>query len=170
MPVTTNLSVTTVRNLEERIKSFLKSLAVRKGIAAREDQLVVRDILPKTDLNLANEDWKENLISANSWNTVFDFRVPEKKIIAFYGVRNIGTTPLTTAIKFAVGPGGAKTKDIVYIEGLEKNKEREAIFSTPILYEDGQYMYVQQYAKAAGTDSLVYLGFVCEPKGELISE
>jgi hypothetical protein len=170
MPITTNLSVTTVRSLEERIKSFLKSLAVRKGIAASEDQLVVRDILPKTDLNLANEDWKETLSTANGWNTVYDFRVPDKKIIAFYGVRNIGTNPLTTAIKFAVGPGGAKTKDIVNVEGLVTQKEKEVIFSTPILYEDGQYMFVQQYAKAAGTDSLVYLGFVCEPKGELISE
>jgi len=169
MPATTNLSITMVRSLEERIKRYVKSLAVRKGIAASEDQLIVRDILPKTDLNLANEDWKEGLATANAWNTVFDFRVPEKKIIVFYGVRNIGNTPLTTAIKFAVGAGGAKVKDIINVEKLEKSKEREVIFSTPILYEDGQYMFVQQYAKAAGTDSLVYLGFVVEPRGEVIS-
>jgi hypothetical protein len=170
MPTTTNLSLGSIRTLEERIKAYLKSLAVRKGIVASADQVVVRDILPYTDLGFTNEDWSESLGSANAWNTVVDMRIPEKKIIAFYGVRNIGSTPKTTAIKFALGPGGAKTKDIVFIENLEKTEEKEAIFSTPILYEDGQYAYIQQYAKTTGTDKLVYLGFVAEPKGEIISQ
>jgi hypothetical protein len=170
MPVTTNLSLGNIRTLEERIKSYLKNLAVKKGIVASVDQAIVRDILQKTDLSFTNEEWSESLTTANAFNTIVDFKLPEKKIIVFYGVRNIGTSPKTTAIKFALGANGAKTKDIVFIEGLEKNKEKEVIFSTPILYEDGQYMYIQQYAKATGTDNLVYLGFVCEPKGEIISQ
>ena len=168
MPITTNLSLEEKRSLEERIAEFLKDLAVRKGIVKRREEAVVRDLLP-SDLQYPTENWSRSLSTANAYNTIVDFRLPDKKAIVIYGVKCISSNNITSTIKFALGVGGTKVKDIVEIEELETAKNKEVIFDTPILYEDSQYVYIQEYAKAAGTSKLIYLGLIVEPAGEVIS-
>jgi hypothetical protein len=170
MPVTTKLSLEKVKGTIESVKRFLKSLAVKKGIAANEADVILRDILPATDLGFTKEDFAVTLSTADAFNTVINQRLGDKKLLVIFGVRDISTTPIVSAIKFAKGPDGAITKDIVEIEGLETQKEREVIFNTPIKYENGEHMFIQYFAKAAGTARLVLLGVVAEPRGELVSE
>lgn len=169
MPVTTNLSEREIRTIEVRVEEFLKDLAVKKGIVKSREDALVRDILPKTDLNFSNEDFTVTLSTANAWNTIVDYRLPDKKALAIYGVRLTSSTPKTAGIKFALGAGGAKTKEIVQIEQALTTEEKEVIFEKPILYEDSQYMYIQYYAKDTGSDRVVLLGAVVEPQGEVIS-
>jgi len=175
MPITTNLSEKEIRAIETRIEEYLKDLAVRKGIVKSREDVIVRSILPATDFGSPSfspgfsiEDFAVTY-SATGWQTVINGRLPDKKIVAFYGVRLAGSTPITSAIKFALGANGAKTKEIVQVEPALTTEEKEAIFEKPILYEDSQYMYVQYYAKSTGSDRVVLLGMVAEPKGEVIS-
>ncbi|MEM2661598.1 MAG: hypothetical protein QXS74_09795 [Nitrososphaeria archaeon] len=170
MPSTSNLSLTEIRRLEVSISEYLKDLAVKKGIVKSRNEALVRDILPKTDLGFANEEWKETLTTTAAWNTVASLRLPDKKAMVIYGVRVHSSTPKTTAIKFALGPDAAKVKEIVEIEPALTTEERELIFETPILYEDSQYVNIQFYSTGTGTDRIILLGKVVEPKGEVISE
>ncbi len=169
MPITTNLKAEEIRSLESAIVEYLKDLAVRKGIVKSREEATVRDILPATDLGFSHEDFTVSLAAANAWNTVVSLRLPDKKALAIYGARLTSASPITSAIKFALGPGGAKTKEIVEVEQGTVTEEREVIFEKPILYEDSQYAFIQYYAKAAGSDRVVLLGFVVEPAGEVIS-
>lgn len=169
MASTANLSLSEIRRLEIGISEYLKDLAVKKGIVKARTEALVRDILPKTDLNFTNEEWVETITSANAWNTVVSLRLPDKKAMVIYGVRFITASPKTSAIKFALGPEGAKVKEIVEVESATVTEEKELIFETPILYEDSQYVNISFYGKNTGTEKIVLLGKVVEPAGEVVA-
>ena len=161
-----------IKSRLETLKEDLKDLAVRKGIVARREEAIVRNILPKTDLGFTNEAWRISLTTANAYNTVIDMTVPDKKIIVFYGVKVVEnykvpfTKPLTTLIRFRTP---AKTKDIVNIEGIELVENGEKLFDAVIKFENNEHMIVDFYARGTGTDKLMLLGYVVEPVGEIIS-
>jgi hypothetical protein len=169
MPTAFTKSPGDVKAIRTAIINYLKDLAVKKGIVANREDAVVRDIQPDVDLGFSSANWSES-VTANTWNTIYNAQVPAKKLFAFYGVENIASSPLSTAVIFKVGAGGAKVKDIEEIEPMyAKAYKKEAIFTNPILYENNQYMVIQVFAKGTGTDNLILLGLVCEPKGETIS-
>jgi len=169
MPTAFTKSASDVKAIKQTIINYLKDLAVKKGIVANRDDAIVRDIQPDLDLGFPTASWSESL-TANTWNTIYNAQVPAKKLFVFYGVENTATSPLSTAIAFKVGVGGAKVKDIEEIEPMYAQAyKKEAIFTNPILYENNQYMVIQVYAKETGTDNLILKGYVVEPKGETIS-
>jgi hypothetical protein len=155
-------------NIKERLKNYLKDLAVKKGIVTSIDNIVVRDILPDVDLGFSSNNWNVNY-SSIGWNTVVSIRIPNNKLIAFYGATNINNTESTSAIAFKVGAGGVKTKAISEITAYYTNADyREAIFSSPIVYENGDYLVIQAYTTNTGPYSILE-GYVAEPKGETIN-
>jgi len=168
MPAITLLEKSEIKSLEERIRDALLDLAVRKGIVKRREDAIVRDILPATDLGFPAERWAES-VTANSWTTIVSMRVPQTKIFVFYGAKSKISDPLTTLIRFSEGAAPGRVKDVINVEQLSTIKNRELIFEVPILYENGTYMRIDFYAKATGTDELILLGYVVEPKGEIIS-
>jgi hypothetical protein len=171
MPTAFTKSELDIRAMQTAIIEYLKDLAVKKGIVANRDNAVVRDLLPDIDLGFPAPNWSIPL-TANTWNTIASFRVPDKKLIVFYGIRNISGTPGATAISFKVGPQGAKTKDIEEIEPAYALSIpcKQAIFTNPILYENGQYLTILVYSKLTKPNEyLILLGYVVEPKGETIS-
>ena len=169
MPVT-HMSLEEKRRIEEELKDELKRRALEQGVVTSEDDLVIRDLLPKTDLGATNEVWTQTLSSGNAYNNTYTPSASDKKVIGIYGVKNKATSPLTTAIKFSVGSGGAIVKDIWEIESVMLEENTEGIATMPIIYDKNETITIAQYASGTGTDGIILLGLVAEPKGENVQQ
>jgi hypothetical protein len=142
---------------------------LRDAIRARgknPDAYVIRDILPKTDLGLTNEEWKIKYTSAYTWETMVNLTLPEDKFIALYGVAfKKGTTPKTLAIKFYkdVNPIA-----VIQVESLFAFDEMIGFFG-PLVWGEAETLKVEIYGSAAGDDYVVLRGFVAELKRKTIT-
>lgn len=185
------LSVQEIRALEDAVENELKRIAVQDGIAPSEAELVVRDILPETDLNaVSGEVWVTHT-SAYAWNTVFSGENPENKAFAIYGVttaietmisgaslRFIGANvsgypaskvlPSVVAIKFGLGAGPAKIKDIWHIQHMYTKDPPRVFSKSPVVYRKKEKFTIQVYGTQSMADHIVLLGKVVEPKGQTI--
>jgi len=160
------LDLADIASIKMQVIDALMSVAT-KMTGLSSDQLVVRNILPATDLGLANEHWETPTLTANTWTNYFTKQLDEQQFIVFYGVSNLSPDPKVTALRFKVGSGtGTKTLDVVQLEELYTNTERtDGFFKRPIIYKERQYVNVDVYSKADGVEPLVLRGFVIEPAG-----
>jgi hypothetical protein len=131
----------------------------------KPEEYVIRDILPKTDLGLANEEWRISYTAAYTWETKINVSLPEDKFIVIYGVAVYSATPKTTAIKFY--------KDVTPIQVIEIEKlyaysERIGFF-TPLVWSESETLKVEFYGNAAGDDNIVLLGFAAEKRRKTIA-
>ena len=173
MPITTYLTKEQVLAVEDALKRELKRIAIAKKVATSENELAVRDILPKTDLNYANEVWKTGSLPAFTYSTVSSLRVPDNKVIGFYGVRDLAGgigTGITSVIRFTLGPGKSKVIDLWQIQKIESEEELEGYSDKMIIYGPGEYLGIDFYNIATGVSNVQLLGFVVEPKGELVGQ
>ena len=162
------LGLEQLRAIEDAVKEKLLEVAMRETGKKREE-LVIRDILPKTDLGLTNEVWVASISTANSWNTWITKELPKNKFIAFYGVAVLSASPITTGVAFKIGATGATTKDIMMYEEIFAEEKPVGYTEEPIIYKGGDYVYIQLYGKSTGTEYIVLKGMICEPVGETIS-
>lgn len=162
------LDVEDIKAIKQQVIDLALQRAMKMtGLAA--DQLVVRNILPSTDLGLTNEVWSFSLTTANDWNNIVTKQLDDQQFLVIFGVAVLSADPITTALRFKVGSGtGTKTLDVVDLEELYASDERpEGILKRPILYKEKQYVNIDVYAKATGTENLVFKGFVIEPAGRV---
>lgn len=129
------------------------------------DAYVIRDVLPKTDLGLANEEWKISYASAYAWETKIDKTMEEDKFVVIFGYQNHSAAPKTLAIKFY--------KDVtpiavVQVESLYAHQEKIGFF-TPIVWSESEKIKVEFYGNAVGDDSAVLRGFVAELRRKTIA-
>jgi len=157
-----------IRSLERAVEAELLRLGVEEGLG-KPEELIVRDLLPKTDLGFTNEEWVES-VSAYGWaRCISSIENDKEQLVAIYGVANLNPNPLTLAVKFTLGPGDAKVKDIWQIEQIYTNSERpEGYAKDYIIYHAPDTWSVFQYGKEAGTDRLVYYAKIVEKKGRTI--
>jgi hypothetical protein len=158
------------KELELRNVILNRETAVRKlteAITARgkkPDAYVIRDILPKTDLGLANEEWKITYTSAYTWETKINLTLPEDKFIVIFGFQNNATNPLTLAVKFY--------KDVIPIEVIQVESlytyDEPIGFFTPLVWSESETLKVEFYGRAAGDDYPVLRGFVAELKKKTV--
>jgi len=162
------LDIAEIAAIKQQVMDALFSVATRMTGLTKE-QLVIRNILPSTDLGLANEYWETPALTANDWTNYFTKQLDNQQFIVFYGVANLSPDPKVTALRFKVGSGaGTKTLDVVQLEELYTNTERtDGFFKRPIIYKERQYVNVDVYSKAAGTEPLMLRGFVIEPAGRI---
>jgi len=161
------LTIDDIIGLRTTIISKLFDVATRLTGLGR-DELVPRSILPKTDLNLANETWEASIGTANDWNPWINNQLEDQRFIVFYGLANLSADPITTAIKFSTGANKTKTIDVIQYEDLYSNKERvDGYFNRYIIYKHKQYVNTELYARATGTERLVLKGYVVEPAGRI---
>ena len=142
--------------------------ALRTAIASEErpvEQFIVRDILPKTDLGLSNEEWKITYSNAYTWETKIDIALPSDKFLVIYGISIPSPTPKTLAIKFwrDVSP-----ICVVDLEKVYAYKQPIVYLPQPIVWKQKQIVKVEFYGKATGDDYVVLLGFVAEKIGVTI--
>jgi len=162
------MAVEDITALEATVKERLLEETSRR-LALPRDQLVVRDIMPKTDLGLANEEWITPTLTADAWTKYFDKALPNNRFVIFYGVANQSPTPIATGVLYKLGPTGGTTKGVMMLEELYATRIPIGITDEAILYRGGDHIYIDVWAKEAGTEALVLKGMVCEPYGEVVS-
>ena len=166
----TELGREEAKSIEEDVKEHLLNIAVQRTGVPRERWLI-RDILPKTDLELSTESWSFDYSTANSENLVINKQLPQRKFIAFFGVAVRDPEPAAVYIKFATGAGGATVKDIIHLEDLYVKREPDAWLEEPIVYEQQDWVKIYVYPSKVKTgEKLILKGYVAEIKGELITE
>ena len=162
------MTIEDVPSIKSQVIDAVMAIATRMT-GLTPDQLVVRNILPKTDLGLTNEYWETPTLTPNDWTNYFTKQLENQKFVVFYGVADLSPDPKVTALKFKVGSGdGTKTLDVVHLEELFTNSERtDGYLKRPIIYKEQQYVNVDVYSKAAVSEPLVLRGFVVEPAGRV---
>jgi hypothetical protein len=154
---------TIIQARDEAVKALRKAIEDR---GKRPDAYVVRDILPKTDLGLGNEEWKISYESAYTWETKINITLPEDKFVVLFGVAfRRGATPKTLAIKFYkdVNP-----VEVIQIENLYAFDEPIGFYG-PLVWSEAEGLRVEFYGNAAGDDYVVLRGFVAELKRKTVT-
>ncbi len=142
---------------------------LREAIKARgkdPNSYVVRDLLPKTDLGLANEEWKITYTAAYTWETKINVApIPEDKFIVLFGFQNNAASPKTLALKFY--------KDVTPIEVIEVENlytyDQPIGFFTPLIWSESETLRIDAYGNSAGDDYPVLRGFVAELRRKTIA-
>ncbi|RLJ08585.1 MAG: hypothetical protein DRP12_00020 [Candidatus Aenigmatarchaeota archaeon] len=172
MPVSTKFTLEQARALEEKLKEELIRRAIEQKVITSREEAVIRDIIPDVDLGATRNVWEQTLATADAYNDVYSVTLPDKKVIGFYGFKTKASTPVVTAVKFALGTGGAKVKDIWQVETAHTELNAEARAIVPIIYNKSETVTISMYnsGSAGATDNVILLGFVVEPKGELVTQ
>jgi len=162
------LEVADIQAIRQKVIDALFSVAMKMTGLSR-DQLVVRNTLPSTDLGLTNEVWVTPSLTANSWTNYFTNQLDDQRFVAFYGIANLSSDPIATAVRFKLGSGtGTKTLDVIQFEDLYSDSQRiDGYLKRPIIYKEKQYVNVDVYAKSSGTEPLVLKSLTVEPAGRV---
>lgn len=163
---TLEVPISEIKSRRDDLKEALLSTAERLTKLTREE-LVVRDALPKTDLNLANEVWEATISTANNWNDWIDVTLEDQRFLAIYGIAVLSPNPITTGIRFGVGPGPTKVVDVIQFEDILVTENPVGIFEEPIVYKENQYVNIDLYGKATGKEYIALLAMVAEPAGKV---
>jgi len=159
------LTVAEVVEIEKTLtETLLEITAKQTGIA--KEALTVREVMPKTDLGLTNEEWKISFTAAYKKEEKVRVTLPKNKFIGFYGYTNQSADPKTLCVYFATP---AKTVDIWQVEKVYTYPNVTGVTREPILFAGGKTMVIRMYGKATADDYPVLKGMVCEPIGELVS-
>ena len=165
-----------ILSLENRIQAALVRMAIEKDFAEAEADLVVRDCMPATDLNMATENWVNQVATvANAWQAAPDINIrlagaQQNRVVAFYKVFNRTANPNITMARF--GLGVTSVLAVLQLEELYVEQEQVGFFG-PIFYTDGETVRVDYYADAVvaiGGEQIGLPAMVCEPYGEQIGQ
>lgn len=172
--------------IESALIGELAQRAVRQGVVDNPAEVVVRDILPLTDLGSGTtgatsatggyrtEDWSVNLSSvqqdastassAGAYNTVINVNLNKEKVVGFVGVQQEDQRNVV-AIRWSLG-SGAKIKDIWQIGHVAENGVMYA--ENPIIYNSTNVAKVEYYINSKTGVRLILLGKTSEAKGDTI--
>lgn len=174
------------KSIESALIGELGQRAVRQGVVDSPTEVVVRDILPLTDLGSGttnatsasagyrSEDWSVNLTtyqqdgstasSKGAYNTVVNCNMNKEKVIGFMGVQQEDQRNVV-AIRWSLG-SGAKIKDIWQIGHVEEGGTMYA--ENPIIYNSTNVAKVEYYINSTTQVRLILLGKTAEAKGDTI--
>jgi len=153
-----------VQNIRELAKSELAKAIKAKG--KNPADYTITDIMPKTDLGLANEEWKHSYSAAYTEEDFVDKTLEDEKFIVIYGYTNLSPDPKTLYFKFYKG---ASVEKVVHVQSAYI-QEVPIVYFDPQVWSEGDKMRIALYGKDTGDDYPVFLGFVAQPKGERITK
>jgi hypothetical protein len=136
-----------------------------KARAKKPEAYVIRDILPKTDLGLANEEWRISYTSAYTWEAKVTKTLSEDTFVVFYGFQNNAADPKTLAIKFYKD---ITPIEVIQVENLYTYGEPIGFF-TPLGWCESETLKIEFYGKAAGDDFPVLRGFWAELRKKTVA-
>jgi len=146
------------------VEKLLEIAAKQTGIA--KEELVVREIMPKTDLGLTNEEWKISYTAAYTEERKVNITLPKNKFIAFFGATNLSAVPKTLYVGFATP---AKRVDNWHFSKIYSYNNPVGYAKEPVIFVGGKTMHLWFYGNATGDDLPELKGIVVEPLGELVS-
>jgi hypothetical protein len=160
MPVTIHLRKEDLQGIKANLESKVRAEVQAKGYKDVE----LRDILPKTDLGLANEAWVVSIpTGANS--VTISKTLPNDTAIVFYGV-SLPNKDDVTVIRFRLGD--AKIKEVYEVEIARALQEPVVYFEEGVMYKPNEVMNIDVFAKSSGDKQVILIGVVAEPRGKTI--
>jgi len=183
---TNELTLTDIKSYKERCLAAGIARAKVKGIAASDEELVWREMLPAFDLGalvLAGSGWALDYyvtpaaVAAGVWAGVFGLAVgidpllPVGRVSVFYKVYDASAAPVATAARFLLA--AATTKANFFFQCIIDNKlESEAWFSEPVVYDPQDTVNIDFYGRLAtpvGGEELGFGCFIIERVGAVVS-
>lgn len=175
-----------IRNFRARAVEKGIERALNKSIAKSEEELVVRPILPNTDLGQgavgwAIEDYRNPAIAAAGWGSVFDTGavpafapvLPVGRILVIYKWANYSAAPTMIGVRFRMGQTGASTLfSFICPLIIGAKMEPDVYFTEPVVYDPQDTVYIEGYytgAVGALGENFAFEGFVIERLGSNIS-
>lgn len=177
----------TKQTIESALIGELAQRAVRQGVVDNPADVVVRDILPLTDLatgttgaitstyGFTSENWRVDLrtyqqdgstaSSANAYNLVVKVNLNKEKVVGFAGVRKLGED-MVSAIRWSLG-SGAKIKDIWQIDYLPEDGG-VMYAENPIIFNSSNVVKMEYYLKSPGISFLQLIGKTAEARSDTI--
>lgn len=186
------LRVAAYRNAIKKVKQLM----VKEGIVRTEDEVAVRELMIGDEANAADfvdlnvrtavvsgqEFWGQDSadITPNRFSSVIATgeKVPDNKVIVFYGFTDLTPNPDLVAIKFV---RGSDTLDIWEVEHCYKSTEEVGglAFTTDVAgnlvpycvaYVQNDPIDIQMIFKSASDKNVVLLALIGERYGEHISK
>jgi len=155
-----------VDNLEEEARKKLLEVTLRELKGAREEQLVIRQMVP-TDLGLTNEVWYETTgTTANTYEAsgISEKTIANERFVAITGVLDNSEGAPVSALEFTVGSSKVAEWSL---DRLIQDGYREGIALSPVIITQNQKVTIKHYVKikSSGTE-IILLGIVCEKVGK----
>ena len=157
------LTVQMQQEFKQKAVELLQSLIRKKGKDPAD--FVIRDVLPKTDLGLTNEEWSHSFSAAYTEETYFTKTLDDDNFLVIYGYANNYPTPKTLYMKLVRGSVPIK---IVHTQAIHLQEVPMAFFE-PEGWMEGEKITVYVYGDSTGTDKPIPLSLFAEPKEETIS-
>ncbi len=162
-----------IRNLDTML--IMRAMGVTgwgstKQLASEPGQLIVRDLLPKNDIGITNQEWE--FTTHSTANTAKSLGVstpmPDDEYWGFYGYGDLTSTPNIYEIKFM---SGAVTKELWNVQILRNMRDDKIGFAmSPIIYAPSQPIAIYLTSSSAGATTYpVFLGRVCELRGVVLN-
>lgn len=144
-----DLSLDSRGNVRDTVDAGLVQFALDRKITTEASALVVRDVLPFTDLGLAgqtnSEDWL--IVGAATAGTLLNYLAAKQltttQAIAFYGVGSPMASPGVSGLKFLFGNSGAQVKAYYHLQQLFMRLEYAGYFGSPLYYGPQEYVQIQ---------------------------
>ncbi len=175
---TNELTLNDIREYKTRAIAAGIVRAKAKGIAASDEELVVREMLPSFDLGIlaglaAGVGYALNYyvtaaaVGAGVWVPApgvtawtADPALPIGRVAVLYKAYDAAADPQATAIRFLIAT--ATTKANFFIQELIDNKlEPEVWFSEPVVYDPQDIVNIDFFGRAATAGGGEELGFGC---------
>jgi len=175
-----------IRTKQEELDRELIQRAVDQKVADTEDQVLVRDALPKTDFGgtttnsttvtsgYTKESWFIDMTTyqrdgstasvAGDYNEAINVDLDKQKVVGFLGVKK-HTMNNVSAVKFGIATG-VQIKDIWQVDFVDLGKSAYA--DTPIVYDSTNKVYILYYLTTRAPVDIRLLSRVAEAVGDTI--
>jgi len=157
------LKIEDIQGFRTRAKELLTQLIAKKG--KNVANYTIRDILPKTDLGEANEEWKHSYAAAYTEETFINKTLDDDRFLVLYGYTNNGGLPKTLYLYMYRGAAPIK---LIHVQHLYAQEEPTGYFE-PEGWAEKETVTVKVYGNATGDDYPVLLGLFAEPKEEKVT-
>jgi len=143
-----------IRRLEEAIRN--------KG--KKPEEYAIRELLP-TDLGFSNDVWEYDYSAATTEENIVNMTVGDDTFIAIFAIINLSTSPLTTRLTFYKGTIVLKK---IGMEDAYAEEVPKKVLDEPLVWSESDTLRIVGYASAAGTDKIVFKGYIAEPLGKTV--
>jgi hypothetical protein len=157
------VTVQQVQEYKQKAIKLLENMIRKKG--KKPEDFIVRDVLPKTDLGLTNEEWSISYSAAYTEEEKINKTLGDDEFLVIYGYANDYPTPKTLYIKLTRGSVPIK---IIHTQAIHL-QEIPIGFFEPEGWAEGETIKVAFYGNATGTDRPILLSLWAEPKEKTIS-
>jgi len=169
------MTLTDQRSFKERaINAGVARLGPPPGlnIVTTPDDLQVRPIRAFADFGVGtiNEDeWQFTLVAGLNAGAITVVARPANQIVVFFGIDDHDTAPVATLVYFRTAPVGGTTKMLVDLQWCRGFTYCAGMLSEPVVYDPQQNIYVDIEAEAGHLEYIVFMGYVIEPRGQVVS-